>query len=238
MKKIILLQLIFFMLTGASRAQFAPLGPPVIKKPPVKVQTSPGLESTPTRTTPLPLTSADYLLSSVKVTVKTGSDNKEALSNVTFELAVRDTNYSIFAQNNCTNEFKVNTENTIGLERYNAWICIYSRFGPISDGPYHTKGTGNKAIFLSDVEKYGLSLRIIYKPNFFMDAWKIENVSISLEFRDGKGNLHPTSGTKTITFNNAATFLDEYDKRLLICTADNNFNPLTSFVTMDFSKRW
>lgn len=71
-----------------------------------------------------------------------------------------------------------------------------------------------------------------------MDAWKIENVSLSLEFRDGKGNLHPTSGKKTITFTNASTFLDEFDKRLLICTADAYFNPLSSFTTKDFSIRW
>lgn len=117
MKKIFLSHFIFFILIGfAAKAQFAPLGPPVIKPTPVKVLTSPGLESAPTRTTPLPLTDADYLMTSVKVTIKTGSDNKEALSNVTFELAVRDTAYSIFAQNNCNNEFKINTENTIGLE--------------------------------------------------------------------------------------------------------------------------
>jgi len=83
-----------------------------------------------------------------------------------------------------------------------------------------------------------LSLRIIYKPNFFADAWKIENVSITLEFRDVNGNLHPSLGQKTIQFPNAATFLDNFDKRILICTADKYFNALTSFVTRDFSIRW
>ena len=88
------------------------------------------------------------------------------------------------------------------------------------------------------MEKYGLSLRIIYKPNFFADAWKIENVSLKLEFRDVNGNLHPGLGQKTIQFSNAATFLDNYDKRILICTADKYFNALTTFVTRDFSIRW
>lgn len=243
MKKIVSFYCIVFIVSGfTSSAQiFRQLGPEAPKPLPVKVKTSPGLESAPTRTTPLPLTNADYFMSSVKVTIKTGSDNKEALSNVTFELAVRDTNYSIFAQNNCTTEFKINTENTIGLETYTEWISAYARniSNPGSPGnPYFTSPTRAKLIALSDVEKYGLSLRIIYKPNFFMDAWKIETVSLSLEFRDGNGNLHATSGKKTITFTNAATFLDEYDKRLLICTADKFFTPLTSFVTMDFSKRW
>jgi len=235
MKKLFLINFTLLMLTSmSSSAQLTPPAPP--KPRPVKVLVSPGLESAPTRTTPLPLTNADYLLSTVKVTIKTGSDNKESLSNVTVELAVRDTNCSIFAQNNLTNELKINSENTIGLERYNAWINRTA--GNISPTPYYTKPTGIKAIFLSDVLKYGLSVRIIYKPNFFADAWKIENVSATLEFRDGNGNLHATYGTKTVSFSNTSTFLDNFDKRILICTADASFNPLTSFVTNDFSKRW
>jgi hypothetical protein len=149
---------------------------------------------------------------------------------------VRDTGCNIFAQNNLTNELKTNSENTIGLEMATTWTSGYS--GNHLSAPYITSLTGTRSIRLSDVEKYGLSLRIIYKPNFFADAWKIENVSITLEFRDVNGNLHTTSGKKTVTFSNAATFLDNFDKRMLICTADKFFNPLTSFVTTDFSKRW
>lgn len=237
MKKILLPYYILFLLTGfTASAQFTPLGPPAQKKIPVKVQRSPGLESAPTRTTSLPLTNADYSLSSVKVTIKTGSDNKESLSNISFELSVRDTNYSILAQNNCTNELKVNSENTFGLESAREWIwAINPNAIPTI---YYTRPTGIKAVMLSDVEKYGLSLRIIYKPNFFADAWKIETVKLLLEFRDAKGNLHPNTGQKTIVFTSTSTFLDNFDKRILICTADNAFNPLTSFVTKDFLKRW
>lgn len=219
-----------------SRAQLAPLSPPAKKTIPVKMQRSPGLESEPTRNTALPLTNADYHMTAVKVIIKTGTDNKESLSNISFELAVRDTNYRILAQNNCTNELKPNTENTFGLESANVWIAgVNTNAIPTI---YYTKPTGIKAVMLSDVEKYGLSLRIIYKPNFFADAWKIETVKLLLEFRDAKGNLHPSSGQKTIVFTNTSTFLDNFDKRMLICTADNTFNPLTSFVTKDFGKRW
>src|SRR5665647_1341316 len=49
--------------------------------------------------------------------------------------------------------------------------------------------------------EFGLQNR--YMPNLPTDAWKIEGISITLEFRDQFGNLHPTFGSKTIVFNNA-----------------------------------
>jgi hypothetical protein len=237
MKKNILHFTVLIFTSIACHAQFAPLTPPQTSKPKVvKTQTSPGLESTPTRTTPPQPANAIYSLSSVKVTIKTGNDNKESLSNLSVELAVRDAAYNIFVQNNLTNEFTSNSGITIGLEKSNSFTSGYN---PASIPTlYSTSATGSKSIQLSDVEKYGLSLRIIYKPNFFTDAWKIEQLSLALEFRDANGNLHATSGQKTIVFSNAATFLDNFDKRILICTADNYFNSLTSFVTKDFSKRW
>lgn len=234
MKKIILA--ICFVTMGSSIA-LAQLTPPGSKKKiSVKTQTSPGLESYPTRPQPAQPTNAAYSLSSVKVSVQTGNDNKESLSNVSVELAVRNSNYSLFAQNNLTNELKSNSITVIGLEKSTSYISEYN-INPLP-GKYSTTTSGSQAIMLSDIEAYGLSLRIIYKPNFFADAWKIETVSATLEFRDVNGNLHPTSGQKTITFSNTATFLDNFDKRILICTADKYFSPLTSFVTKDFSLRW
>lgn len=235
MYKIFVVNFILLILSGISSfAQLTPPMPP--KSKPVKILRSPGLESTPTRTTPLPITNADYLLAAVKVNIKTGTDNKESLSNISIELAVRDSAFGILAQNNLTNELKSNTATSIGLDKSTSYTSGYH---PNSIPTiYYTSATGIQNIRLSDVEKYGLSLRIIYKPNFFADAWKIETVSVTIEFRDVNGNLHPGSGQKTIQFSNAATFLDNYDKRILICTADKYFNPLTSFVTRDFSIRW
>ncbi len=235
MYKIFLLFFTLLILNGLT--SFAQLTPPKSpKSKPLKILRSPGLESTPTKTTPPPVTNADFLLAVVQVSLKTGSDNKESLSNISIELAVPDSVFGIFAQNNLTNELKSNSYTTIGLGKSTSYTSGYH---PNSIPTiYYTKATGIQNIRLSDVEKYGLSLRIIYKPNFFADAWKIENVSITLEFRDVNGNLHPSLGQKTIQFPNAATFLDNFDKRILICTADKYFNALTSFVTRDFSIRW
>jgi len=235
MYKIFLLFFTLLILNGLT--SFAQLTPPKSpKSKPLKILRSPGLESTPTKTTPPPVTNADFLLAVVQVSLKTGSDNKESLSNISIELAVPDSAFGIFAQNNLSNELKSNSYTTIGLGKSTSYTSGYH---PNSIPTiYYTKATGIQNIRLSDVEKYGLSLRIIYKPNFFADAWKIENVSITLEFRDVNGNLHPSLGQKTIQFPNAATFLDNFDKRILICTADKYFNALTSFVTRDFSIRW
>lgn len=217
----------------------AQLSPPQPRKNTnVKTQSTPGLESVPTRTpqaTPA-VNNSNYALTSVQVNISTGNDNKESLSNVSIELALRNSNYQVFAQNNLTNEMRINSTTLIGLER----SALYTNGYHPNAIPtiYYTTATGNQSIMLSDLEKYGLALRIIYKPNFFADAWRIERVDLSLEFRDASGSLHPTAGKKTISFTNAATFLDNFDKRILICTADTYFNPLTAFVTKDFTKRW
>ena len=63
------------------------------------------------------------------------------------------------------------------------------------------------------------------------EARKIEGISITLEFRDQHGNLHPTLGQKTITFSNASGFLNGYFERKMICTTDWYFNPLTAQIT-------
>ena len=238
MKKYIVTISLWFFSMHAASAQFAPLTPPIKKKTMVATQTSPGLQSEPTRppASQPALTNADYALTAVKVNIGTGSDNKESLSNVSIELGVMHTDFQIFSQNNITNELKINSTNTIGLEKSNSFVSgSHPNAIPVI---YFTAATGTKPVSLAAVETNGLSLRLVYKPNFFADAWKIESVSVTLEFRDAKGNLHPVAGQRTITFSNASTFLDNFDKRLLICNADGYFNPLTSFVTKDFSKRW
>lgn len=70
-------------------------------------------------------------------------------------------------------------------------------------------------------------MRIRYLPNFILDAWRVSGVTITLEFKDQNGKLHPTSGTKTIVFSNVNallnnTFID------LECSADGDFRPLVA----------
>ena len=63
------------------------------------------------------------------------------------------------------------------------------------------------------------------------DAWKIQGVTVTLEFRDQNGNLHPSLGQKTITFSNANGFLNGYNGTLtMICNTDGYLNPLSAYI--------
>ena len=59
--------------------------------------------------------------------------------------------------------------------------------------------------------------------------WKIESVTLILEFKDQHGNLHPTMGNKTIVFSNAYGFLNN-DYRDIECITDGNLAPLTAVI--------
>ncbi len=153
-----------------------------------------------------------YSLTSVKANIRTGNDNKEYPSSVRTTLGVRGSQmeYSYFVQENLKNEMKSNSNTEFGLE----------------------KATGNfKDITLDALQNAGIQIRIAYSANFQLDAWKIEGVSVTLEFRDQYGNLHPTLAQKTITFNNANGFLNGYNgTTTMICTADGYLNPLSAYI--------
>ena len=74
----------------------------------------------------------------------------------------------------------------------------------------NTKNIGS--YLLTDIQQSGIILRILYRPNLFTDARRIEGISVTLEFKDQNGNLHPTLGSKTITFNNTSGFLNNWDQ--------------------------
>jgi hypothetical protein len=110
---------------------------------------------------------------------------------------------------NLRNEFKINSNTEFGLQN-----------NPKNDVKNRT---------LEAFQKEGFGLRIRYLPNLFTDAWKIESLSITLEFRDQNGNLHPQYGSKTIVFSNATGFLNYWDYDLF-CKSDAYFNPLTAVI--------
>ncbi|MFA5973542.1 MAG: hypothetical protein WC780_14415 [Lentimicrobiaceae bacterium] len=153
-----------------------------------------------------------YSLTSVKVNIRTGNDNKEYPSGARVSLGVRGSNneYAYFVQENLKNEMKSNSNTEFGLE----------------------KKTGNlKDLTLDVLQNAGFNLRISYSANFQFDAWKIEGVSVTLEFRDQNGNLNPTLAQKVITFSNANGFLNGYDgTRNMICNTDGYFNPLSAYI--------
>lgn len=153
-----------------------------------------------------------YSLTAVKVNIRTGNDNKEYPSNVRTSLGVRGSNmqYVYFVQENLKNEMRSNSNTEFGLER---------------------SGGNLKDLTLDVLQNAGFHFRITYSANFQLDAWKIEGVSVTLEFRDQNGNLHPTLGQKTISFSNANGFLNGYPgTTTMICNTDGYFNPLSAFI--------
>jgi hypothetical protein len=152
-----------------------------------------------------------YSLSSVRVNIRTGSDNKEFPSKVDLLMSCRSGSGFIYHQpgDNMRNEMKINSNTEFGLEKYPTVI--------------------QQNLTLESLQKEGLTLRIFYNPNFIADAWKIEGVAITLEFKDQNGVPHPTLGSKTIVFNNASGFLDAVNHTLM-CFADGQFVPTTSSI--------
>jgi hypothetical protein len=159
-----------------------------------------------------PVSNPVYSLIAVKANIRTGNDNKEYPSGVRTTLGVRGSRmeYAYFVQENLKNEMRSNSNTEFGLER----------------------ATGNfKDITLEALQNAGCEVRISYDANFQLDAWKIEGVSVTLEFRDQDGNLHPTLPQKTITFTNANGFLNGYPgTTMMICTTDGYFNPLSAYI--------
>jgi hypothetical protein len=155
-----------------------------------------------------------YSLTAVKVNIRTGNDNKEFPSEVGVMLRNRgcDNGGWIMQQlpENMRNEMKSNTNTEFGLE--------------------NMTNPSTQCRTLETIQNAGLQLRIYYSPNLFTDAWKIEGVSITLEFRDQNGLLHPTLGSKTIVCNNASGFLDG-SNHILMCTIGGQFVPTTSSIT-------
>ena len=217
MKKVIFLSLLTVLVISAAQAQ---LKQQVDKSKVKKIETPKELKPVPaTQETPPPppppavnkTTTTEevpvYALTSVRVKVKTGNDNKEFPSKVHVNLLALSTpaNWRNYNQVNLTNEMRINSETEF-------WLPL--------EGP---------PIPLSTFQVSGLKMTMTYYPNFFADAWKIEGITLILEFKDQKGNLHPTMGYKTIVFSNAYGFLNG-DYRHMICITDGSFNPHTAVI--------
>lgn len=161
---------------------------------------------------------ADYFLAVAKMTVKTGKDNKENGSTIilrVYPAAGTDNWRKGYNQENYKSELKVWSTSDFTLPRaadfdqnFNS-LVHYKQTGIMVDINYNTIGNG---------------------PFFALDAWKIEEVGVTLEFKDKNGNPHPTMGSKTIYFTNPNMYLD-FKKWQLYCKTDQYFNTLTPFIT-------
>lgn len=161
---------------------------------------------------------ADYFLAVAKISIKTGKDNKENGSTVILRVypASGTNNYRRgYCQENYKSELKVWATDNFTLPRSSAFdqnfnsLANYRQTGIMVDINYNTVGNG---------------------PLFALDAWKIEEVSVTLEFKNKNGDPHPTMGSKIISFSGSDMYLD-FKKWQLYCKTDQYFNTLTPTIT-------
>lgn len=160
---------------------------------------------------------ADYFLSVAKITFKTGNDNKDNGAKLILRIypASGTDNYRKgYCLDNYTRELKKFATDEIPLPRAGEYDQSFNS--------------------LENYKKTGIMVDVLYDtwggPFPPMDAWKIEEVSATIEFKDKNGNPHPTFGSKIIHFPSSSSYLDFF-KWHLFCKTDQYFSPLPVFIT-------
>lgn len=156
-----------------------------------------------------------YSLSGVVVKVKTGNDNKENMSHVAMTLYNQSTNVVCFRPANSINvQFDSNSEMEFRLTRF-------SMQGMPDNSP---------SLLLNSIQSNGLRFELSYTPNFLFDAWKVQGITLVLEFKDQFGNPHPTLNNKVINMSNAVGLLDSKLKTMT-CLIDKDLQALSARIT-------
>lgn len=149
--------------------------------PQPKSQTVP--KTKPTDTQPA-LTDADYFLAGTVVRISTGNDNKEANASTAY-FYVRPRNSSGFLSyklEEYASELSSNQTVDLRLNRVAALASAQNS--------------------LKYYKQNGLSVLVGYaNKSFCTDAWKINSITVTLEFKDVNGNPAPDGyGSKTISY--------------------------------------
>jgi hypothetical protein len=173
------------------------------------------------------VSASQYYLTSAFITIRTGGDNKEKESEVNFRLIPAMTK----DLSNTYNEFI----GKIPKNQQPLYVNSSATF-PMNLFMSSTATLVNPATSLASFNQNGLGLAVEYKANFLLDAWKIEQVDLTLYFKDANGLYHPTEGVKTIRFNMPAnTILDGFGKKILVCKANNALSPVSVKTVEKFS---
>ncbi len=158
-----------------------------------------------------------YYLTSAKVTVVTGNDAKELPSAVRFYLdrivgnipasVTYEVGLYFYMKSNNPQEFKANSTNEIVLDPGLQ----------LPQGGYN-EGWRYYALGLGVIQDAGLQLTVQYLPNFLLDAWKIDKITLTLEFKDLAGNPHPSMGRVVIPFLNVSKLMNDGNRILTLQT--------------------
>lgn len=207
---------LFLLTCFHAQAQVRSAERPQVKKTfPVQQPTAPppapNTQPVATAPPPAPKPAPAYSLSGVVVRIRTGNDNKENLSAVTLNLYNAFTNKICFQQSSPINtQFDSNSEVEFRLVKF-------------------TKHDITPSLLLQSLQSSGLRFDISYGPNFPLDAWKVQGITLVLEFKDQFGQVHPSLNNKVINISNATGFLD-IAHRNMQCFIDSDFNPLNTVI--------
>jgi len=211
MKKIFCISALLTIATGLTYAQDTKTDKPKESTPtklvaPTRATVTTKRIAPETPPTAPPASKTAYYLTSAKLIIETGNDNKEAQSDLRVFLNRRVLNiphsfqyevglYDYYVAVNKQQELKVNSRIELPLN------CSVQLPGGISEGWRYY------CLNLDVIQDAGIELFIYYSPNFPLDAWKIEKVTLMLEFKDLAGNPHPTMGRVTVPFQHASKLL-------------------------------
>lgn len=223
MKKILLITSLSIFIISTAISQ-------ILQKPAAPVKKNVIIKTVPSQpVTAPPASTVPYYLTAARVTIVTGNDNKEQPSRASIALnrtsggewpsddktaacGLYDYNYST----RILNEYRVNSVTEISL--ITPYQFPYTLPGGAGEGWRYIN------LLLSSIQSHGLTLYVNYNPNFVLDAWKIERVTLTLEFKDLSGNPHPTMGTVVIPFLNSSALLNDRNRTLKLET-DNFLMP-------------
>jgi hypothetical protein len=193
----------------------------IIKK---EIKTIPAPPATPANNPPPTPSTAAYYLTGIKVNIYTGNDSKENLSKVgidLFRLGWRTTNIAAASDEAIMAGYAISNSSVPEMKTgSNTQFLLKDAYSPTSEPSMYVN-----TMSIESIQQFGVRLKIYYWPNFILDAWKIDKVSITLEFKDTQGNLHPSLGNKTITFFNVSALLTEKNPHL-ICDLDKFLIPV------------
>jgi hypothetical protein len=205
--------------------------PQVSMTPPPSQTTAQGtiyVPPTTTTTTPPPTTNAiddsKYFLSAATVIIKTGNDNKEVSSNCNITINANDpaANFFEFRPTMSLNDFEfgVNSSKEIKLE--------YKKVLPNVVNPSKNS--------LQLYKQWGLVVGIYYSSYYNLDAWKIEGITVKLEFKDINGNPYPNATYANVTMGIQVPLLmgfkvgnDPFSSKDNVCNVFLTSNGLTGF---------
>lgn len=217
MKKLLLITSLSIFIISSAISQ-------IIQKPAAPVKKNAIIKTVPSQPAPAPAANTvTYYLTAARVSIVTGNDNKEQPSRASIGLNRtsggewpsddKTAACGLFNYNYSTrilNEYRVNSVTEIPLITY--YQFPYTFPGGVGEGWRYIN------LLLSSIQSHGLTLYVNYDPNFILDAWKIERVTLTLEFKDMNGNAHPTLGKVVIPFLNSSALLNDRNRTLKLET--------------------